>query len=339
MSMFEARYYDGKTSQQHKVTVYPASATEMRIVGDTVDVVCALAHVRVSPRVGNTRRHLYFVDGAQCETEDNDAVDVLFKRHPAVALNHPLHHWESKLRYVGLALVLTVAIIWLGITYGVPSLAKQVAFHLPVATDELIGKEALAELDQHFLHPSRLSPVRQAELSQHFADLQRDIPHAQRYQLVLRDSPSIGANALALPSGIIVMTDALVKLAQNEDELVGVLAHEIGHLQQRHAVRQLLQNSATALVVMVITGDIGTVTSLAAGLPTLLVQSKYSRDFEREADDFAFAYLKQHHRSPEALTGILLRMEKRGSESASIWDVFSTHPATQERAERAKGMR
>jgi Zn-dependent protease with chaperone function len=336
MSILGARYYDGKSSQPHTVSIYIESPTQLHILGDTVDVRCVLADVRVSDRVGNARRQLYFADGAQCETEDNDAVDALFCQQRSVARNQHLHYWESRLHYVVAACVLTLVVTWASVTYGIPALAKQIAFRFPVTTDQLIGKEALAELDQHFLQASRLPAVRQAQLNRLFADLQRDIPAATSYQLVLRDSDSIGANALALPSGMIVMTDPLVKLAKNDDELLGVLAHEIGHLQQRHAMRQILQNSATALVVMTLTGDIGSTTSLAAGLPTLLVQSKYSRDFEREADDFAFSYLKKQHRSPEALTGILLRMEKRTDESNWMRDIFSTHPSTQERTKRAQ---
>ncbi len=328
-----ARYYDGKSSQAYAVELRLDASGQLHLAGEGVARNYPLAAVRASSRVGNTRRHLYFADGAQCETEDNDAVDALFNQH--LASHRHLQHWESGLHYALLALALTVVITWASILYGIPALAKQIAFGLPVATDQLIGKQALTELDQHFLQPSKLPAARQAQLHRLFATLQRDIPAAQSYQLALRDSSIIGANALALPSGVIVMTDPLVKLAQQDAELLAVLAHEIGHLQQRHAMRQILQNSVTALVVMSLTGDIASTTSLAAGLPTLLVQSKYSRDFEREADDFSFTYLKQQHYPTTALTGILLRMEKREAEADSLLDYFSTHPATTDRAKRA----
>ncbi len=330
MSRFEAYYYDGQSSQQHKVSVYFLSSQQLRIVGDAVAVTWALNQVRCSPRVGNTRRHLYFPDGTQCETVDNDAVDALFSQ-PSL-----LHRLESHLPHVVAALLMTVALVWGGVTFGVPALAKQVAFHLPTETDHLLGKEALAELEQHWLQPSKLPAMRQAQITRLFQTLQQDIPAARQYQLVLRDSEHIGANALALPSGVIVVTDPLVKLAQSDDELLGVLAHEAGHLQQRHAVRQMLQNSATALTLIFLTGDIGSMTALAAGFPTVLVQSKYARDFEREADDFAFSYLRQHQRPTHALGDLLLRMEKREAEATSWWEYFSSHPATKERAERGK---
>lgn len=219
----------------------------------------------------------------------------------------------------------------------VPALAKRIAFSLPAATDRMLGREALQGLDKALLKPTGLSPRRQAELKALFASMTASIPGAADYRIELRASQRIGANALALPSGIVVVTDALVELAANDDELIAVLAHEIGHLRQRHGLRRLLQDSATLLVLVAVTGDIGSMVSLGAALPNLLLQSKYSRDFEREADDFAFAYLKRHSIAPESLTAILLRMEKKfGASGASYW---SSHPSAQERAERSRAAR
>jgi len=101
----------------------------------------------------------------------------------------------------------------------------------------------------------------------------------------------------------------------------------------------VLQDSGTVVVLIAITGDVSSVISLTAALPNVLVQSKYSRDFEREADDYAFAYLKQRNIPADTLTAILVRMEKKSGESGGVMDYLSTHPATKERAERARAAR
>jgi Zn-dependent protease with chaperone function len=336
MTAVEARFYDGKSSQRRKVSICSEPPDRLRVVGEGVDFSCALAEVHPSSRVGNTRRHLYFADGSQCETEDNDAIDEIFSGVRAGAFDRVLHRWESRLGYVLFALVLTAASLWAGVTYGIPALAKQVAFSLPAATDRMLGQEALEGLDKVLLEPTQLTPKRRAELMALFSDMAASIPGAAGYRLELRASKRIGANALALPSGIVVVTDPLVKLANSDDELIAVLAHEIGHLRQRHGLRRVLQDSATALVVIAVTGDIGSVVSLTAALPALLVQSKYSRDFEREADDFALDYLKRRAIPAESLTAILLRMEKKAGAPGSFPDYLSSHPATKERAERSR---
>ena len=84
MTQVTARYYDGKTSQQREVLIW-AEPGRLRVIGDGIDFSCAIAEVRPSPRVGNTRRHLRFADGSVCETEDNDAVDRIFAGLPSEA--------------------------------------------------------------------------------------------------------------------------------------------------------------------------------------------------------------------------------------------------------------
>ena len=336
MTPVDGRYYDGKSTRQHKVSLDADAPGRLRIAGDGIDFTCALADVRASSRLGNTRRHLTFADGSQFETEDNDAIDAIFAGTKGGAFGRLLHRWESTLGYVALALVLTVAAIWAGVTYGIPAAAKQVAFRLPEATNQLLGKEALESLDKVLLEPTRLPPQRQGELRKLFADMTTGLPGADQYRIELRASKVIGPNALALPSGIVVVTDALVELAKDDNELTAVLAHELGHLKQRHALRSVLQNSGTVVLLIAVTGDVSAVVSITATLPTLLVQSKYSRDFEREADDFAFDYLQQRNIPAESLTALLVRMEKKPDASGGAMSYLSSHPATRERAERAR---
>jgi predicted Zn-dependent protease len=113
--------------------------------------------------------------------------------------------------------------------------------------------------------------------------------------------------------------------------LVAVLAHEIGHVTHRHALRRLLQDSATVLLIAAITGDATSITSLSATVPTLLIETKYSRDFEREADRFALGYLKENNINPRHFSDILLRLEQSRPGESDIPDFLSSHPGTKER--------
>ena len=339
MRPLRARYYDGKTSQQREVRIWAEPPGRLRVIGEGIDFSCPIVEVRPSPRVGNTPRHLQFPDGSQCETEDNDAVDRIFAGLPSEAPGRLIHRWESRLGYALLALVLTAAALWAAIAYGIPALAKQVAFVLPPSIERALGRDALAALDRVLLAPSRLPPARQEKLRALFSNMISGIDGAGGYRLELRASKRLGANALALPSGEIVVTDQLVELAEKDDELVAVLAHEIGHLRQRHGLRRLLQDSATVLLMAVVTGDLTSIASLAGALPAILLQAKYSRDFEREADEFALDYMKGHGVPAESFGAILLRMDKRRGAAADIPDYLSTHPAASERVERSRAAR
>ncbi len=132
------------------------------------------------------------------------------------------------------------------------------------------------------------------------------------------------------------MTDALVKLATSDDQISAVLAHEIGHVRQRHGLRLGLQAVGVAALSAAVLGDAASISSLAVTLPTALLQSGYSREFEGEADDYAFARLREVSISPKAFADMMALFDKEhhktGSESK---DYFSTHPATAKRIERA----
>src|SRR5205085_7931626 len=117
-----------------------------------------------------------------------------------------------------------------------------------------------------------------------------------------------------------------------------VLAHEVGHVRHRHGLRTGLQAAGLAALAAAALGDAGSVTSLAVGLPTALLQSGYSRAFETEADDYAFARLKQIGVSPRAFAAAMTLLEKAQAGAGGgrgAMDYFSTHPATGKRIERA----
>ena len=336
-----ARWFDGKSSDGREVTLELDAQQILRVRGAGIDHAWPIADVRASDRIGASRRYLYFPDGSQCETGDNDGVDRMFAARESRSARL-LHRWESGLGYALAAAVITVAAAWAAVVWGIPALAKQVAFSLPPATETLLGRDVLTALDRFVFTPSRLPPERQDALRKLYAGMAAGIEGAGGYRLEIRRGGRVGANALALPAGVIVVTDELVELSKDDRELEAVLAHEIGHLRQRHILRHVLQDSATALLIAVTLGDLTSLTSLAAAAPTLLLQAKFSRDFEREADDFALAYLAQRAIPLEMFAAILQRMDdkrpggKKVDKDAS--DFLSSHPATRERVERAKAL-
>ncbi|MFD2271073.1 M48 family metallopeptidase [Undibacterium arcticum] len=128
------------------------------------------------------------------------------------------------------------------------------------------------------MSPTQLDPVDRARLKASFAALK--LPQSQGsamvYELVFRHS-NIGPNAFALPNGTIILTDQLVMLARNDPAVLAVLAHELGHLQQRHSLRRVFQTVGVGVAIHFMLGDVST--ALAA-LPTFFCSiKKYSRDF------------------------------------------------------------
>ena len=338
---FAASFFDGKTSRAHDVQVYLDPASEqLHVRGTTAgEQRYPLTEIKIEPRVGNTPRFIYFEDGASLETEDNDAVDGLVPALPHGRFHLAQHLVESKLRWIVAMVLLAIAFGWGTIEYAIPYAAKQVAFALPRDVDEKLGEGAMAALDQLIFEPTKLDSSDRFRIREGFQELASltDLPqyHAK---LTFRASPVMGANALALPSGLIVMTDELVDMARDDDEILAVLAHELGHVRERHSLRSVLQNSTIALAIASLTGDLASLTSISATIPTLIVQLKYSRGFELEADDYAVELMRQMKIDPRKLGDILIRMttayENGDPDEDGITDYLSTHPGSNERMKR-----
>jgi Zn-dependent protease with chaperone function len=272
---------------------------------------------------------LTFSDGAWCEANDRPAFDrLLGVRAPQTA-----RQWEGAPWRLGLVLAAIVLMLAAASRYAIPALAGRVARAIPADVSRAISDETLALLERDTLEPSQLPDHRQRQIAAAFDRLLR--PEGEdTYRLEFRKSDAIGANAMALPSGTIVVTDALVMLARHDEELLGVLAHEAGHIDHRHGLRLAVQSSALAATAGWIAGDLG---SMMAVAPTALINAKYSRDFEREADAYAARLLRAQGIRPAVLAGMLERLDNYERERTGVatgtrvLDYLATHPATDER--------
>jgi Zn-dependent protease with chaperone function len=337
---FDAVYYDGKTSARKAVRVRGLSHS-LHISGAEVNQEVPLAEVSVDAPLPGAARALRLPDGAQLQTGDHAAIEALFPR--AHKLERWVHSLEKRWPYAltGLAVVALFS-AWV-VMYGIPLAASLAAEWVPPELEATLGEQALSAIDRPLCQASKLDAARQQALRERFAALTAGLDDGFAYRLELRDC-RFGANALALPGGVVLMTDALAKLAQNDDQVSAVLAHEIGHVRHRHGLRLGLQAAGVAALSAAVLGDAVSISSLALSLPTVLLQTSYSREFETEADDYAFRRLKQVGISPRAFAEMIARLERshlergksenRGKAVESL-DYLSTHPATAKRIERA----
>jgi len=277
-----------------------------------------------------------------CGPDRQALLDALGYRKSAV------ERWQARWPAVLFALVLLLALLGAGFVWGVPAAAERIAAHLPVSVDVKLGQAALTGLEaQDMIAPSRLSDDRIADVE---ALLPRVLPAHPRMpvRVIVRASDRLGANALALPDGTIIVTDRLVRLMMDEDneldadgqaELMGVLGHEVGHIERRHATRAMTGSSLTAALSAALFGDFSAV---AAGVPAVLTQMRYSRDMELEADGWAVDALRRNGLGPDALADALRALQRTHQDDEKemprwlkqTMTYLSTHPDTAERIER-----
>jgi Zn-dependent protease with chaperone function len=289
--------------------------------------------LRISQSLANTRATIRTSDGWMFEVIDSEALDRLRALQGGNSLWQMIagleRHWKPTIA----VLALTILLVFGWLKWGMPVAANLIADSIPNSALKSLGDSSLEFLEDFGVQASTLDDVTQQRLTRRFNQLSEfeDTDHGAR--LVFRQGGPIGANAFALPSGLVVMTDELVKLSDNDDQLVAVMAHEVGHVKYRHGIRMVLQDSGTVLLLSALTGDIASSSSFAASIPTVLIDAKYSRDFEREADLYAANLLNRMGMDVTAMAGILQKFGEMGDESNTWLNYFSSHPPSQERIE------
>jgi Zn-dependent protease with chaperone function len=339
MSVVRARYYDGRRSVGHAVDL---EITDQRLVarGEGVHVDEPIGAVRIAPALGDTRRLVTFSTGATCEVIDLDRTPFEQMIAAAGISASRVERWDRSWPHAAGAVAGLLLIFLLLYRFGAPALADSAATRLPQSALDQVSRRTLGLLDQAMLHESRLSEGRRLGLRSYSQGRLR-LPEAEGTRpltLEFRSSDELGPNALALPDGTVIMTDQLVELAERDDELLGVLAHEAGHVHHRHAMQKILRASIIGLFFTVYAGDTGFIAIMA---PTALVQAKYSRDLERAADDYAIEVLQASGVPVEAYAAILQRLEDNRRERGGAVDdsglaYLSSHPATADRIARLR---
>ncbi len=337
--MLDARYYDGKSARQYAVQLR-LQAGVVHVGGQGIEREELLADTVISERYAGMPRKLSFRDGAYCEIDESPELAAMLEQAGVrVRWVESLQaSWSVALISVVLICTLTAA----AYVWGVPAAADMAARSMPVSVSRMLSQQTVKTLDRLWLEPSGLSQKRQDALSSAFQKLQPANAEPQT-RLEFRASPEIGANAFALPDGTVVLLDELVALADDDAQILGVLGHELGHVQHRHGLRMLVQGSLVGAFSVWWFGD---ASALLAAVPAALAQAHYSREFETEADDYGVQLLRANGISPVKLAEMLEKLmhahdakrpQTPASEDSAEWTGYlESHPAPAERIRRLR---
>ena len=331
MTRFQGTWFDGTSSRAHEVTV-TVQGDVLSIRGDSVREDHRLDRCTIEPALGRIERTLYTPGGGRLDTPDQQAFATLEVGSKGTWGFRVVHWLESRWKAALAAVAVTVLAALAGTVWGIPYLAEKAAFSLPERVLQALGKGALDNVDRHFFKPAELDLAEQervrAAVEAFVATTGAPAPRA----LVFRKSP-FGPNAFALPGGTVVLTDDLVAFVETDEELLGVVAHELAHLDNRHVVRTLLQGTGVFVLLSVLVGDIASITSVASTLPVILLESRYSRGFETQADTVASGWMRAAGYGVEPMIAFLTRIQEHAFEGPEF---LSTHPAMDKRVEYLK---
>jgi Zn-dependent protease with chaperone function len=336
--LLNANFFDGVSARAIPVTLSITSG-QLHLSGDGVQRWVASNDIQWPERTRHSARIAHFRSGGMVHCSNLAEWDAW--RRASGQRESLVVTLQQSWRWVVTSVLVLMAVVAALYQWGLPVAARAVVALVPFSWDVSVGESTLAVLDEHLMDPSELPVTEQARFEAGFREvLKASSPGSvPTWRLVFRKS-RIGANAFALPGGTLVLTDEMVELVNRDSQVVSaVLAHEMGHLQQRHGMRLLVQSGVLGVFSSVLLGDFST---LLAGVPVWIGQASYSRDAERAADAAAVQILQSARLSPRLMVTLFERLnEQRKSEQAHTTTPnkpahwlglgFASHPTDAER--------
>tara|TARA_R110002020_G_scaffold82930_7_gene205555 strand:+ start:1313 stop:2473 length:1161 start_codon:yes stop_codon:yes gene_type:complete len=331
------RFYDGKVAAVRDVDLHYLAEYETGtlLISDAVEgSVIARWAADDLYAVPSRRNELRLAangeaEGARVVVQGGQSIARIKATLPVLA-NRQRREAGRQLR-IAVTATLALGAVIAAYLYGVPLLASRIVGLVPTAWEQRLGATladqmqssiggfVLCDPDPDSLASRALTRFGQAALAGSNTPFSLDI------NVVRSDIP----NAFALPGGQVFFLSALLDQAQSPDEFAGVLAHEVGHVAHRHGMEQLISSAGTGALIGFILGDM-TGLSLAAGLGSAIIDARFSRDAERQADIFAAQLAQRLDFDPSGLADLLMRVGSDDDLSRAL-ALLSSHPLTNDR--------
>jgi len=323
----QARYYDGVSAVAHRVSILH-DQTSLIITGGGRSLRWPYSEIRVADK----HRGTFERGKEQLTIEDRQLAKMLIALLPRNGKARGDRSFIIHIMVLAGVVLATVFVL-------IPLLSPLVVPYLPTSFDKHLGRYAM----KTFSTLPRCEGKEGLDAANALvARLASSVGTEHEYEVTLINRSMV--NALALPGGQIVLFRGLIDKASGPDELAGILAHEIGHVEKRHGTEALVRATMTSFMLDVVTGGGGTLVYMGAQIRDL----SYSREREAEADQFARKLMAKQKIDPRGMAQFFERMQAQtkqreakkekdgGYDMDGLWKFLSTHPGDNDRASAAR---
>lgn len=324
MGRWRARRFDAATSRQDEL--------EVTLVGGSLE----WSDHGVARRVGR-------VDLVQADRTAQGEARLILLDPPGTILTLPKEATPSLLAagllrsapvaalgaLRGVLITVGAIVLLIGgfLLFGLGPLAGVIARMVPADTERALGRATFAQFAGGKATTDSLAAASLRRAAMAVAPTGLELQEVA----LLEDSTIV--NAFALPGGYVVVYRGILNQMEDEAELLGVLAHELGHVEARHGVKRIARSAALSLLLSLAFGDANGAASVLLRNAAQLVSLEYDRNEEREADDFAVATLHQRGLDSSGLARLFEKLERLEGR-VDLPAFLSTHPPTGERIAR-----
>lgn len=329
MALPPARYYDGITPAPQAVGLAIHGPMLSLIDGAGQEIRrWPLSDLRVPDQddsIGEAMVVCRSQPDARLVVVDPQAIALLLPHLPRLApivAPHP-----SNLRIWSIVAILALAVLG-GVGVAIWRGPDLLAPLVPESWERELGDAVFAQVSRRL--DECAAPEGRRALDRLSGSLIAAAGREEETRIVVVKHPLV--NAFALPGGRIVIFDGLIQEAVAPDEVAGVLAHELGHVVNRHPLRGMMRQLGLSFVRRLLLGGYGEAADWVGGMGETMLVLRNGRDAEREADAAALKYLAAAGLRQNGLHDFFARMKEKG-DTAETLGLLSTHPGFGERME------
>ncbi|MBZ5856655.1 M48 family metallopeptidase [Flavihumibacter profundi] len=158
---------------------------------------------------------------------------------------------------------------------------------------------------------------------------------SEQYKIVISVVNEKEVNAFAIPGGQVVVYKGILKNLKRPEELVALLCHESSHVNERHSLKNILQEMTGSMVITMVFGDLGSIGDAIIGNANALRSLSYSRGLEKEADELGMQRMLRNQVNPNGMVLLMDRLME-SEKGLELPGFLSTHPLTADRKRYAR---
>lgn len=336
MDNFSILYFDGKTSMGNQAMVYLEPHQWRIVVTDEYETNKeSIWYVhKIEKRKSHSSITIFeYGDFPKeyIETVNENFLIRIKELYPDRFKNYWMNNVLNSSKNIIIIFVLMVVALLATYFYAVPYLAERVAEHTPLNIEQQLGEAAY----------NNIMPVYKVDdsLTKNLNLFAQKIDFKTPYDLHITVVNEPVLNAFALPGGEIVVFDGLLKKMKTKEELAALLSHEAAHIHHRHSLKGLYRSISGYLLLSILTSDVNGILAVVAENSNLLQQLKYTRELETEADEKGMLTMINNGLSIEGYVSLFKILKEEEHENTELASMFSTHPLTNERINKALEMK
>jgi beta-barrel assembly-enhancing protease len=341
MTTIDAIYYDGKSAKDHSIQIHLHQDFLSFSVSNEIEPTISKQWEinKIEQQDFSTSNQLLLFYGTfpqeSIKIQGTEFVQLVLDKYPSISNQNFVYNQvlgKNKWQIIALSSFFIITIIAFYYLFFMPIVSEKIVSLFPKKAEIELGEKMTETLLDEIKVAGMKHDKTKSKLLMQFY---QQTGFSNTYPIKIHFIQDSMVNAFAIPGGNIIVYKGIIDKMKNEEELAGLLAHELAHIQQRHSLKALSENLTNYFILSLITSDISGLAAIFIENVSVLQTLANSRSFEKEADILGYKTMKNKNINPKGMvdlfTHIKEKEDKLTENQKKYLSFMVTHPLTEDR--------